>query len=102
MKKHRHDPLPLSNTEWSTVAKALAAIEDDGAVLVSRIMRRVRVVLTGTAPVLPQIDSRTAAIRAFVSDTRRFGRPADAAGSALLDHSFNTNQVAALAALSIH
>jgi hypothetical protein len=102
MKKHRHDPLPLSNTEWSTVAKALAAIEDDGAVLVSRIMRRVRVVLTGTAPVLPQIDPRTAAIRAFVSDTRRFGRPADAAGSALLDHGFNTNQVAALAALSIH
>ncbi len=102
MKNQRQDPQPLTNTEWSTVAEALSTVENDGAELVSRLMRRVRVALTGTAPTVPQVDPRTAAIRAFVSDTRRFGRPADAAGSALLEHGFNANQVAALAALSIH
>ena len=102
MKQLRHDPQPLTNTEWSTVAHALATIEEDGAELVSRILRRVRVALTGTAPAVTPVDPRTAAIRAFVSDARRFGRPADAAGSALLGHGFNARQIAALAALSIH
>ncbi len=93
---------PLTATEWSTVARALTIGEAGGAALLPRIARRVRTVLTGKAPAVEPVDPRTAAIRTFVQETRRWQRPADAVAPALLAHGFNPHQVAALAALSIH
>lgn len=101
--KTRHPDLPpLTTTEWSTVAAALALDEDARVPLFAAVTRMMRTALTGKAPAAAPVDPRTAAIRAFMHDTRRFRRPADTIAPALIAHGFTPHQVAALAALSIH
>lgn len=102
MKTRCPDLPPLTTTEWSTVAAALALDENARMPSFAAVKRVVRTAITGKTPAAPQIDPRTAAIRAFMQDTRRFRRPADAIVPTLIAHGFNPRQVAALAALSIH
>jgi len=101
--KPRHPDLPpLTTTEWSTVAAALALDGEAQVPLVVAVTRMVRTILTGRTLAAAPVDPRTAAIRAFMQDTRRFRRPADTIAPALIAHGFTPHQVAALAALSIH
>lgn len=102
MKTRHPDLSPLTTIEWSTVAAALALDEATRVPLFAAVTRIVRTAITGTMPATLPVDPRTAAIRAFLRDTRRFGRPADAIAPTLVEHGFNSRQVAALAALSIH
>ena len=102
MKTRHLDLPPLTATEWSTVAAALTVGDVKGDAVFTQLARRVRTVLTGKAPVVETVDARTAAIRAFVQDTRRWQRPAATIAPSLIAHGFNQHQVAALAALSIH
>lgn len=100
--KPRHPDLPpLTTTEWSTVAAALA-LDGEAQGPLAAVTRMVRTIFTGPTPAAAPVDPRTAAIRAFMQDTRRFRRPADAIAPALIAHGFTPHQVAALAALSIH
>jgi hypothetical protein len=96
-------PVPqLSNADWRMVADAIAIGETRDGSLFGRIGERVKFALTGIATPHPPVDPRVQAIREFVVTTRREQRLAEDRAAALRANGFSSDQVAALALLSIH
>lgn len=92
----------LSNADWRVVADAIAIGETSDSSLFGRIGERVKLALTGIeTPHLP-VDPKVRAIREFVAATRREQRLAEDRAAKLLANGFSSDQVAALALLSIH
>ena len=101
--QHLEDYPELSAEDWFAVADAWRAAESDGEVsLYSIITRRLKSAVGLGEPASMQGDDRKKLLRDFVSRTRRNRRPADDLTAALLSNGFSSQQVAALALLSIH
>jgi hypothetical protein len=103
MRQHRQDYPELSADDWYAVADAYYAAESDGEIsLISIVTWRLRSAfgLGETAPM--RGDPRRELLRDFVWRTRRNRRPAEDLAGALMTNGFSSQQVAALALLSIH
>lgn len=92
----------LSNADWRVVADAIAIGETRDSSLFGRLGERVKLALTGVEAPHPAVDPKVKAIRDFVAATRREQRLAEDRAAALLANGFSSDQVAALALLSIH
>jgi hypothetical protein len=92
----------LSNADWRMVADAIAIGETSNGSLFGRIGERMKFALTGIETPHPPVDPKVKAIREFVAATRREQRLAEDRAAALRANGFSSDQVAALALLSIH
>lgn len=96
-------PTPhLSTADWRAVADAIAIGETSDGSLFGRIGERVKFALTGIETPHPPLDPKVKAIREFVAATRREQRLAEDRAAALRANGFSSDQVPALALLSIH
>jgi hypothetical protein len=92
----------LSNADWRVVADAIAVGETRETSLFGRLGERVKLALTGIETPHSSIDPKAEAIREFVAATRRRQKLAEDRAETLLANGFSSDQVAALALLSIH
>lgn len=92
----------LSHADWRAVADAIAIGETSDISLFGRIGERMKFALTGIETPHPPVDAKVKAIRAFVAATRREQRLAEDRAAELRANGFSSDQVAALALLSIH
>lgn len=96
-------PIPrLSSADWRVVADAIAIGETSDGSLFGRIGEQVKFALTGVETPHAPVDPKVKAIREFVAATRREQRLAEDRAAALRANGFSSDQVAALALLSIH
>ena len=96
-------PIPqLSSADWRAVADAIAIGETSDGSLFGRIGERVKFALTGVETPHPPLDPKIKAIREFAAATRREQRLVEDRAVALRANGFSSDQVAALALLSIH
>lgn len=92
----------LSNADWRIVADAIAIGETRDGSLFGWLGERVKLALTGIETPHPAVAPKVKAIRDFVTATRREQRLAEDRAATLLANGFSSDQVAALALLSIH
>lgn len=103
MRQHRQDYPELPAVDWYAVADAYSAAESDGETsLFSIVTGRLKSAVGLSENRATPVDARKELLRDFVWTTRRNRRPAEDLTRALLAHGFSSQQVAALALLSIH